>query len=313
MDNLELMKQIEDNSVDLIYSDILYGTGRDFGDYQDLKADRKVIENFYINRIKKMRRILKDTGSIYIQCDYRINHWIRCILDDVFGYEQFRNEIIWERTKVNKNTKNKFPDNTDKILFYAKSKDNKFNKPSEVTEILPYDIKLRKSGSASTRIDRPTMWYPFYYDVENDILSVDKKSDDYIEIFPIDAKGIERRWEWGKAKSEKDINLLFVKEINNRYDIFRKSKDNKVVNISNIWDMSLDSNMEYQTQKPKSLLKRIIETSSDENDIVADFFCGSGTAGVVAKELNRKYILCDINERAIEISKDRLNKTNEVI
>ena len=59
---------------------------------------------------------------------YRINHWIRCILDDIFGYEQFRNEIIWERTTVNKNIKNKFPDNTDKILFYAKSKNNIFNK-----------------------------------------------------------------------------------------------------------------------------------------------------------------------------------------
>jgi len=313
MDNLELIENIENNSVELVYSDILYGTGRDFGDYQDLKANKNIINNFYIPRIKEMHRVLKDTGSIYLQCDYRINHWIRCIMDDIFGYEQFRNEIIWERTKVNKNIKNKFPDNTDKILFYAKGKNNKFNKPSEITEILPYDIKLRKSGSASIRADRPTMWYPFYYNIENDILSMDKKSGDYIEILPIDAKGIERRWEWGNVKAEKDINLLFVKVINNRYDVFRKSKDNKVVNISNIWDMSLDSNMEYQTQKPKSLLKRIIETSSDENDIVADFFCGSGTAGVVAKELNRKYILCDINERAIEISKDRLNKTNEVI
>jgi DNA modification methylase len=63
----------------------------------------------------------------------------------------------------------------------------------------------------------------------------------------------------------------------------------------------------YDTQKPKALIERIIKASSDEGDIVADFFCGSGTTGVVAKELNRKYILCDISPRAIEISKERLN------
>ena len=94
-DNLELMSKIEDNTIDLIYSDVLYGTGKNFGDYQDLKLERKIIEEHYIPRIKKMHRILKDTRSIYIHCDWRINHWIRCIMDDVFSYNNFRNEIVW--------------------------------------------------------------------------------------------------------------------------------------------------------------------------------------------------------------------------
>ena len=94
-DNLELMAEMKDNSVDLIYCDILYGTGRKFKDYQDLKPKREIIEEHYIPRIKEMHRILKDTGSIYLQMDSKINHWIRCVLDDVFGYDKFVNEIIW--------------------------------------------------------------------------------------------------------------------------------------------------------------------------------------------------------------------------
>ena len=98
-DNLNLMAEIEDNTVDLIYCDILYGTGRKFADYQDLKPKREIIEEHYIPRIKEMHRILKDTGSVYLQMDYKISHWIRCILDDVFGYSNFINEIIWEKTR----------------------------------------------------------------------------------------------------------------------------------------------------------------------------------------------------------------------
>jgi site-specific DNA-methyltransferase (adenine-specific) len=94
-DNLEFMKSIEDNSLDLIYCDILYGTGRKFSDYQDLKPIKSDIEEHYIPRLKEMYRILKDTGTIYLQMDTKINHWIRCIMDDIFGYDNMRNEIIW--------------------------------------------------------------------------------------------------------------------------------------------------------------------------------------------------------------------------
>ena len=93
-DNLDLMAEIKDNTVDLIYCDILYGTGRKFKDYQDLKPKREIIEEHYIPRIKEMHRILKDTGSIYLQMDEKINHWMRCIMDDIFGYSNFRNNII---------------------------------------------------------------------------------------------------------------------------------------------------------------------------------------------------------------------------
>jgi site-specific DNA-methyltransferase (adenine-specific) len=93
-DNLEFLKNLPDNHIDLIYSDILYGTGRKFSDYQDLKPIKKDIEEHYIPRIKEMRRVLKETGTIYLQMDTKISHWVRCIMDDIFGYEMMRNEII---------------------------------------------------------------------------------------------------------------------------------------------------------------------------------------------------------------------------
>jgi len=125
-DNLELMAEIQDSTVDLIYCDILYGTGRKFKDYQDLKPKRKVIEEHYIPRIKEMHRILKPTGSIYLQMDTKINHWMRCILDDVFGYDNFLNEIAWWY-KTGGSSKRKFSEKHDLILFYSKSKKYKFN------------------------------------------------------------------------------------------------------------------------------------------------------------------------------------------
>lgn len=308
MDNLELLKQMGDESVDLIYCDILYGTGRDFGDYKDLEPNKEVIIDFYLPRIKEMRRILKKDGSIYLQMDYRINHWIRCLMDDIFGYKNFRNEIIWNRCSSNKNVSNKFPDNTDKILFYGKTNNNKFNVQYDIEEQSEYDICLQHAGSDSDRKCRPNLWYPFYYDKTNNTLSLEKVNDTYIEIYPINTKGVEKRWEWSKEKSSKEINNLFVKEIKGRYSVYRKSNRYKKINKSNLWDDKLIINHKYPTEKPKTLLERIVKASSNEGDVVADLFCGSGTTMVVAKELNRKYIGCDINPRAVEITNKRLEE-----
>ena len=139
-DNLELMAEIQDNTVDLIYCDILYGTGRKFKDYQDLKPKREVIEEHYIPRIKEMHRILKNTGSVYLQMDYKISHWLRCILDDIFGYENMINQIIWNYQRWANSTKN-FTRQNDHILFYSKSKKYTFNNLYE-----PFSDKSKHKG-----------------------------------------------------------------------------------------------------------------------------------------------------------------------
>ena len=242
-DNLEIMKTIESNTIDLIYCDILYGTGRKFTDYQDLKPIRSEIESHYLPRLKEMHRVLKSTGSIYLHCDTRINHWIRCLLDDVFGYDNFRNEIAWCYTVIQKEGKY-FPRKHDVILLYSKSDDYTFN-----TQYIPYKKSNKNKGV---------------------------KSEDWETKY----KEFDKR---GKAVEDYWIDLPMLNSM---------SKER----------------LKYDTQKPKALIERIIKASSNEGDLVADFYMGSGTTCEVALELGRKFIGCDINPRAIEITKERINK-----
>lgn len=240
-DNLDLLESLNSNSIDLIYSDILYGTGRDFGDYQDLKPNKKEIEDHYFVRINEMKRVLKNTGQIYLQMDYRISHWIRCVLDDVFGYDNFRNEVIWSYNSAPRK-KNCFGYRHDTILRYSKTDNFTFN---EIRE--PYSETAPR----------------------------------------------------GYAK-EKYYN-----------------KDGKV--IGDVWNIKILGQNDktercgYATQKPKALIERVILSSSNENDTVADFYLGSGTTAVVCKQLNRNFIGCDISEKAVGIAKKRVDDLDCVL
>lgn len=163
-ENLELMTEMKSNSVDLIYSDILYGTGRNFGDYQDLKANENEINTFYYPRIKEMYRILKTTGSIYLQMDYRISHWLRIILDKVFGYENYIQTIYWKYDAGGKHNK-KFKTVVDEILFYTKSKKYTLNLDKVMIPHHP-DTYKRIKGYANAGItinvngkQRENLWF----------------------------------------------------------------------------------------------------------------------------------------------------------
>lgn len=255
-DNLEFMKVLESESIDLIYCDILFATGRNFGDYQDLKPKREIVEEHYLPRLKEMHRILKSTGSIYLQMDCRINHWIRCILDEIFGYDNFRNEIVW-CYRSQGFSKNKWSKKHDNILFYTKSNKWTFNL-EEVRE---------------DEISESTM----------------------------------RRWEkeideFGKIPTKKNGKTYW----NNPY-----SPPRDWFNI-NVLPQAHSERLNYDTQKPKALVERIIKASSNEGDIVADFYVGSGTTCEVSLELGRRFIGCDINPRAIEITHERIKKYDKI-
>jgi len=244
-DNLELMAEMQDNSVDLIYCDILYGTGRKFKDYQDLKPKRGVIEEHYIPRIKEMHRILKDTGSIYLQMDTRINHWIRCILDDIFGYENFRNEIIWNYNRWCGKSDNKFQNMHDHILFYSKGKNK---------------ITIEKENIKNPKL------YQNRKGVDGDVI---RNDDGSVKYFPQYERLIDDVW---------NIDIL---------------------------NPRAKERVGYDTQKPKALIVRIIKASSNEGDLVADFYGGSFTTAEVCKDLNRNFIGCDISEKAVAIGLER--------
>jgi site-specific DNA-methyltransferase (adenine-specific) len=249
-DNLELMAEIKDNTIDLIYCDILYGTGRKFKDYQDLKPIRSEIETHYIPRIKEMYRILKPTGSIYLQMDTRINHWMRCIMDDVFGYDKFRNEISWWYKRWS-NISFGFQKMHDVILFYSKDK-SKFN--------IQYQDYAKPN------------------EIEDTVRGV------------IDGKLVRLKNEDGSYK--------------------KRETENKGVPLHDVWEIqhiqpTAKERLGYDTQKPKALIERIIKASSNEGDLVADFYAGSFTTAEVCKNLKRNFIGCDINPNCFEKAKER--------
>ncbi len=235
-DNLSLMRKLNNESVDLIYCDVLYGTGRKFNDYQDLKPDKQSIYDHYLPRIGEMHRILKNTGTVYLQMDTRINHWIRCILDDIFGYENMRNEIIWFYNTAPRKKKD-FGKRHDIILRYTKTNEYTFNPIRE-----PYSL------SAPRGYEKEKYYHP-------------------------EGKVIGDVWQ---------INIL--------------GQNDKTERLG------------YDTQKPKSLIERIIKSSSNEGDLVADFYAGSHTTGEVSLSLNRKYLGCDINPKSLQIAEKRLAK-----
>jgi DNA modification methylase len=181
--------------------------------------------------------------------DTKINHWLRCILDDVFGYENFLNELVW-CYNTQGYSKRKYSSKHDSILYYSKTKNYTFNaecirneKPSEST-IKRFGKEIEKNG--------------FYIDF----------------------------------KSKKKVYQL---KGSLPLDWFEMS----------VLPSAHNENTGYDTQKPKALIERIIKASSNEGDLVADFYGGSFTTAEVCKDLNRNFIGCDISEKAVAIGLER--------
>jgi site-specific DNA-methyltransferase (adenine-specific) len=210
-----------------------------------LKAKKDLIEAHYLPRIEEMYRILKPTGSIYLQMDEKINHWIRCIMDDVFGYDNFRNNIIWQYNRWTATSKD-FQKLHDCILRYTKTKQFTFN----------VEYKDYTEGSKKRKENK---------------LHRFKDGEKYLVT---ETKGVAQNDVW--------IDIPFLPPSCNE----RKK-------------------VGYKTQKPKTLLERIIKASSNEGDLVADFYGGSFTTAEVCKDLNRNFIGCDISEKAVAIGLER--------
>lgn len=251
VDNLELMRQIPSESIDLIYCDILYNTGKKFKDYDDNLGSTQDAIEWYRPRIIEMKRILKDTGQIYLHMDFRLSHYIKVLLDEVFGEKNFINEIIWAY-RTGGVSKKYFQRKHDNILRYSKT--NKYTHNSLFEKSYLESQKTVDVNSPSSK----------KWDLKRDNVGV--------------YRDVHMRDVW-------NINIIY-------------NQDKQAVG--------------YNTQKPKELLERIIKSSSNKGDIVADFFCGSGTTGVVAKELGRNYIMCDINPKAVEVSEERLGKLKTI-
>ena len=316
-DNIQVMSHLlkeYGGKVDLIYIDPPFDSKADYK--KEIKLRGKKVENdhssfeekqytdiwtndeylqFMYERLILCRELLSNTGSIYLHMDEKRSHYLKCIMDQVFGSSNFRKEIIWDITVLSgfKVQAQNWIRGHDSILYYVKSGDHIFNKLRQ-----PHQQK--------------------YIDMFN---QVDEHGERYLV-----AHGLKRYLKdvVGKGKPFGDVWDDLTS-----YQIFRKGVEDirnmeqlaeylcetkRVQNYSDVWDdvMSFQQqptsaeNVQYPTQKPEALLERIIKASSNPGDLVFDCFMGSGTTQAVAMKLGRRFIGADINLGAIQTTTKRL-------
>lgn len=276
------------------------GSSEDDIAYTDTLVGEDFLE-FLRERLILARELLSEQGSIYLHIDYKIGHYVKIIMDEVFGSENFRNDIT--RIKCNpKNFSRKAYGNIkDLILFYSKSKNPIWNEP-----YIPYseeDIaklykKIDENGRAYTTV-------PLHAPGET---KDGVTGGEFKGIKP--PKG--RHWRTAPAELEKlDEQGLIEWSANGvpRRKIFAEEQKGK--KMQDIWDFKDYQYPVYPTEKNLDLLKHIVKTSSNENSIVMDFFCGSGTTLCAAQELGRKWIGIDQSEQAIKVAKTRLSEIQD--
>ncbi|MDF1538776.1 MAG: site-specific DNA-methyltransferase [Candidatus Thorarchaeota archaeon] len=249
-------------------------------------------------RLEGMKNLLSNNGSLWVHIDFHVSHYLKIVLDEIFGYQNFVNEIIWKRTNSPKTQSRGFGSQHDVILLYARDiaefRTNPVFRPHDITSLKPYSYKDERGK---------------------------------FRLIEIEAQGIQRsesrkQFEWqGRVapylyRKETlddwwDNNLIYTSR-NCRYTKKQYLEDMPGVQVSDLWfdippiQGSSEEYTGFLTQKPLLLLKRIIESATDPGDLVGDFFAGSGTTPVAACKASRKWIVCDSSEIAINLTTSRL-------
>ncbi len=257
-------------------------------------------------RLRELHRVLKDTGSLYLHCDPTASHYLKLILDSIFGMSNFKNEIIWKRAssgqKGSQYESKKFGSLHDIMLFYCKNLNKTF-------------VKIPKRKLSDEEIERR-----FPKEDEKG-----KWKDDSAHIFSTPGMGARPNlcytwrgfknphpsgWRLSRDRLEEEYHKGNITIENNKVKRRVYLKDYKGENLSDVWgDIPMaagNERMGYPTQKPILLLERIIKASSNENDIILDPFCGCGTAIVAAQRLKRNWIGMDVTHLAIGLMEKRI-------
>ena len=255
-------------------------------------------------RLVELRRVLKETGSIYLHCDPTASHYLKILMDAVFGPDHFRTEIIWKRTSSHGNVSSSFGDITDNILYFRRGERPKWNQvfvPYSEAYIKSHFGQCDQDGRRFTTSDlrnpgvRPNLHYEY--------------------------KGYKPHpngWAVSKERMEQydqEGRLVFPKNPDGRIRLKRYLDDQPGERVTNLWEdippinSQAQERLGYPTQKPEALLERILKASSNEGDVVLDPFCGCGTTVQVAQRLNRRWIGIDITHLAVGLIKKRLSDT----
>jgi DNA modification methylase len=232
-------------------------------------------------RLKLMHELLAEDGSIYVHCDWRVNSYMRLILDEIFGKDNFRNEISVNRIKKSDSNIKKYNIAFDSLFYYSKSIKTSFNSVfMSIDEKEGYWHGMDAPGQGDAKI---------FFDVK---------------ISPPNG----RHWAWSQERIDAAIrnNILRLNPKSGKPEYYIESRNTKLVdsNWSDLSGYSFDN--KYPTEKSEKFLQRILEASSNPGDLVADFFCGSGTTLSVAEKLGRKWIGTDLGKFGIHTTRKRM-------
>ncbi len=276
--------------VDLIYIDPPFATGADFsftteigekGDeifkeqsvieekaYRDTWGERgEKYTSWLANRLQLLRDLLSEKGSIYVHCDWRVAGYVRLMLDDIFGVAQFVNEIAWCYEDIGGKAVPYFKRKHDSIFLYQKGAKRTFN------------VQRKRLSESTIKRFEP------YFDKNGQITYRELKKSN---------PGV-----FAKLKGVRDLDEVWL-DINSGAPLNDWWPDISPLKVG------FNEHVGYPTQKPEGLLERVISSSSNRNDLVADFFCGSGTSLAAAEKLGRRWIGCDLGRWAIHTTRKRL-------
>ena len=276
-DNLHVMRQIPTNSVDLIYIDPPFFSGRQYnviwGDNNELRSFNDIWEGgmdgylIWLNaRLYEMKRMLKVTGSIYVHCDWHASHYIKVEMDKILGHENLVSEIIWAYGSASggRAAGSKPVKSHDTLLCYAKS----YGKHVYNRQYTEYSEKYVRERFV-------------HLDEDGRRYRTRKRQGGRITRQYLDeSPGVPLSSTWS------DIKQLYS------YHLVKRKQEE----------------IGYPTQKPEALLERIIKASSNEGDVVADFFLGGGTTAAAAQRLSRRFIVCDQSRVAVAVTSERLKQ-----
>lgn len=256
-------------------------------------------------RLILMRDLLANDGSIYVHCDYRMNAHLRFVLNEIFSESFYRNEIIWKRKGGSANPSNRLGVVVDSIFWYSKSENLNFNQQYSLKSEEVEDY-IRERFNNIDENGRRYMKSPIVSPNPRPNLTYDYKGYKPPKNGWSISEEIMKKWD-----SE---GKLYFPPLGQGERIYRKIYLDEYQGqpVQNLWtdifviNPVANERLDYPTQKPEALLERIINTSSNENDIIADFFCGSGTSMTVAEKLGRKWIGSDLGKFAIHTTRKRL-------
>jgi len=307
--------------INLIYIDPPFATGQDFsfrvrvGDEEFVKEPSIIEEKAYrdtwgrgldsylqmmYERLVLMRELLAEDGSIYVHLDDTVIHYVKAIMDEVFGGQYFRNEVVYKRANTHNDPK-RYGRIHDTLLFYTKGDSYKFN-------VVRGEYREEYLAQAYRHVDENGRRYRILPLHAPQGRPQDRKrrfGDRTLEPPP------GKFWRWSQDKIDEAWDKgLIVMSAHGIPGYKKYLEEAEGVAPQSLWTdlytLAQEERTLFPTQKPLALLERIIKASSNEGDLVADFFCGSGTTLAVAEKLGRRWIGCDLSKWAIQVTRKRL-------